>query len=117
MPGIGVIIIFTVSVDISIIYCFKAEIFKPHPLFIQRHICITRRDKRTTSITKPVTLCGIQKKCIFPYLENNETLVHYRWNDYLMQANMPINTHDERQILAIRIIILLRIWKISQVVM
>lgn len=77
MPGIGVIIIFTVSVDISIIYCFKAEIFKPHPLFIQRHICITRRDKRTTSITKPVTLCGIQKKCIFPYLENNETLVHY----------------------------------------
>lgn len=52
------------------------------------------------------------------YVEkNNETLVHYRWNDYLMQANMPINTHDERQILAIRIIILLRIWKISQVVM
>ena len=77
MPGIGVIIIFTVSVDISIIYCFKAEIFKPHPLFIQRHICTTRRDMRQQALTKPVTICGIQKKYIFPYLENNKTLVHY----------------------------------------
>lgn len=33
--------------------------------------------KRQEALTKPVTICGVQKKEIFPHLENNETLVHY----------------------------------------
>ena len=68
MPGIGVIIIFTVSVDMSIIYCFKAEIFKPHPLFIQRHICTTRRDKEATSINKACDHLWNTEEIYFPLL-------------------------------------------------
>ena len=68
MPGIGVIITCTVPVDISIIYCLKTEIFKPHPLFIQRHICVTRRDKEATSINKACDHVWNTEEIYFPLL-------------------------------------------------
>lgn len=48
----GVIDIFVIFIAVSIMYCLKAEIFKPNPFFIQRHICISKRYKEMTSINK-----------------------------------------------------------------